>query len=627
MIKAIFYGRFDTQEGPKVVHQVPDGAIVPSPTASPQQAPFFTFSDISFFVIPRQELCGNLLQVCTNGYRILGYPICMKSAQYDRNEFIFNFCFVLAEEEDFSKYKSIVQKLADLMHGLEEQSCFLSRDFSKSGEGKVYSLCETLMEDLNSYSECMIPIDKLNTLNFKLFPVYPAPPHVKAWDVPLFTVRYEAFLDENWDLTLQKIVPYINGVNSVRIISILADVELSLAYKAIRHLIYYGCVFLLDIFSFSAIYAPTASFHSSIASDEGMQQECARYVNTRFAPTSSLRMAPVSPSSSDYRGDLSGSHHRLEDMDDNIWPIIGDTDDDDVHSNNYNTHRNKGGSSFLSETRQRPRKKRKHLDGVGIVELYASLRQGQSVKQWYTLYARQLGNVDIRRFITFGIIKGFLYRVHKYAYGPRPEGFVYTSSHADIKSLSKASSVKGGISIGSGLGSSMNSAGGATTAGEDALVSRESSIRYGRIDDQQQQQAGAMSGSYQSTNNTHSNRSHNSHSHTNSSNNIRLGSAGTSSFDHNNNHPLHHHHDDQQNSENHSTASEDLDIMDGEESKEREGGTAQEAIRFHQNLKVLEKYLDGQHCFDEICTELEISERELTARLRMVPWVVHIIHR
>lgn len=151
--------------GPKVVHQVPDGAIVPSPTASPQQAPFFTFSDISFFVIPRQELCGNLLQVCTNGYRILGYPICMKSVQYDRNEFIFNFCFVLAEEEDFSKYKSIVQKLADLMHGLEEQSCFLSRDFSKSGEGKVYSLCETLMEDLNSYSECMIPIGECAAVN------------------------------------------------------------------------------------------------------------------------------------------------------------------------------------------------------------------------------------------------------------------------------------------------------------------------------------------------------------------------------------------------------------------------------------------------------------------------------
>jgi hypothetical protein len=145
--------------GPKVVHQVPDGAIVPSSTA-PAQPLFLTFSDVSFFVIPRQELCGNLLQVCTNGYRILGYPICMKSDRYSRNEFIFNFCIVLAEEEDFSQYKSVVQKLADLMHALEEQNGFLSRDFSKTGEGKVYSLCEMLMEDLNNYCECMIPIGK-----------------------------------------------------------------------------------------------------------------------------------------------------------------------------------------------------------------------------------------------------------------------------------------------------------------------------------------------------------------------------------------------------------------------------------------------------------------------------------
>lgn len=151
----------------------------------------------------------------------------MKSARYDRNEFIFNFCLVLSEEDDFSTYKSVVQKLADLMHALEEQSQFLSRDFSKSGEGKVYSLCEMLMEDLNNYCECMIPIgmysprwelqqlswretdqsqkDELNTLNIKLFPIYPSPPAVKAWYVPLFTVRYQAFMDENWDLTMQRV--------------------------------------------------------------------------------------------------------------------------------------------------------------------------------------------------------------------------------------------------------------------------------------------------------------------------------------------------------------------------------------------------------------------------------------
>jgi nitrogen permease regulator 2-like protein len=133
---------------------------VSSSTSAPEQTPFFTFSDVSFFVIPRQELCGNLLQVCIAGYRILGYPICIKSPRYDRNEFIFNFCLVLPEDQNFTMYKSVVQKLAHLMHGLEEQKGFLSRDFSKSREGKVYSLCETLMEDLNNYSECMIPIGK-----------------------------------------------------------------------------------------------------------------------------------------------------------------------------------------------------------------------------------------------------------------------------------------------------------------------------------------------------------------------------------------------------------------------------------------------------------------------------------
>ena len=84
----------------------------------------------------------------------------MKSSVYDRNEFIFNFCIVLAEDEDFSTYKSVVHKLADLMRGLEEQGGFLSRDHSRGGEGKVHSLCETLMEDLNNYCECMIPIGK-----------------------------------------------------------------------------------------------------------------------------------------------------------------------------------------------------------------------------------------------------------------------------------------------------------------------------------------------------------------------------------------------------------------------------------------------------------------------------------
>lgn len=43
--------------------------------------------------------------------------------------------------------------------------------------------------------------------------------------------------------------------------------------------------------------------------------------------------------------------------------------------------------------------------------------------------------------------------------------------------------------------------------------------------------------------------------------------------------------------------------------------------------KTLAKYLDGLHCFDQICTELEISEKELTERLKRYPGEVLILHR
>ncbi|PYH96353.1 NPR2-domain-containing protein [Aspergillus ellipticus CBS 707.79] len=574
---AIFYSKFDTQEGPKVVHQVPDGAIVPSATA-PTQPLFLTFSDISFFVIPRQELCGNLIQVCTNGYRILGYPICMKSLRYDRNEFIFNFCVVLAEEEDFSTYKSVVQKLADLMHGLEEQNGFLSRDHSKSGEGKVYSLCETLMEDLNNYCECMIPIDELNTLNIKLFPIYPVPPPVKAWHVPLFTVRYQTFMDENWDLTMQRIVPHINGVNSVRIISILADTDFSLTCRAIRHLLYYGCLFLLDIFSFSAIYAPTAQFSSTIATDEDMQQECARYVNTLFASPITAASAALTP----------GYPSRYDP--DAVWPPVGDpvittssASEMTIPSRTPSPSPSAGTNPTSSTTTSPPRatnnnttttntssdtddtasnsvlhpSPRPVVDGVGLVELYASLKQGQSIKQWYLHHSRQLTHIDIRRLITFGIIKGFLYRVHKYAYATGNPAPPLKSSHYHHSSTT-FQIPSGPSSRGPGTGTNSPYA---SSVGDDPAPIAQ----------------------------------HQNHQH------------------------QHQHH-------NHEGAGQGTSVTSGSRAGTIvtiEGDDDEDDI----DDKTLSRYLDGMHCFDQICTELEISERELTGRLKRFPGEVLILHR
>ncbi|KAM5456825.1 Nitrogen permease regulator 2 [Microsporum audouinii] len=560
---------------PKVVHQVPDGAIVPSPSAPPGTSPLFSFSDVSFFVIPRQELCGNLIHVCTGGHRILGSPVCMKSPRYDRNEFIFNFCIVLNEEDEWGTYKTVVQKLAHLLCGLEEQSGFLSKDTSKDGEGKIYSLCETLMEDLNNYYECMIPIDELNTLNVKLFPLYPSPPIVKAWHVPLFTVRCETFMDENWDLTMRRIVPYINGINSVRKISILSDADFTLTCRAIRHLIYYGCAFLLDIFSFSAIYAPTAEFSSTIVPDKQMQCECARYVNICFSPSGipsssakSMFTVAASSSTSHQKGSVPRSSHGISVSSDDpwvehdsIWPKI----DTSIPSTS-----GEGSSKFNSKT---------IVDGVGLVELYSSLKQGQTVKQWYLKHMRELANIDVRRFITFGVIKGFLYRVHKY---PFATGRVLQHHHQRRQSNHQppSNSPMAGYSLGAATEKDVGSTSshpfsrgrlGSTASGIDPL---------------------STSKPLSKTASTHSPRDRTR-----------------------NRRSLHRYEDDGPDGDEDGFGDDDSD-GDGY----GEGGD------YGIDNKTLAKYLDGTHCFDEICVELEVTDKELTARLKRYPREVVIIH-
>lgn len=311
-------------------------------------------------------------------YRILTYPICLTKSSYDRNEFIFSFSIVLHHRTPFSPYLSVVTKLATLFKHLEETTQILSSDLSAPDTGQIFALCEILLEDLNNYSEAMIPIDEANTLNIKLFPQYPPPPSLAPHQVPLAVVNLDNLKDDNWDLTMLRILPYIDGVASIRQIARKSDAEYKLVRKAIAHLVYYGCVMLIDIFSFGACYGPTEQIRAFVDDGE-MHTEGRSYVLTNEA-----RLAVQQAKSSfEFQGRI-------------ITGLV---------------------SGQNQESMELARKASMFLDGSGLVELYLSLWSGQPLNRWCHDHAEIItsGVLDIRRFINFGVVKGFLYRVHRYA--------------------------------------------------------------------------------------------------------------------------------------------------------------------------------------------------------------------
>ncbi|KAF4125029.1 nitrogen permease regulator 2-like protein [Geosmithia morbida] len=374
MIQGIFYARFFPEEGPRIVAQSPSGCItanthsaksnhhilhndgpgVPPPTtAAAARPPLVDFDVLQEYIIPRQAFCNRYITINSpdGKYTVLGYPVVIPHSKYKRNEFIFNFGLIVESDVDQLPYEPVVRRIATTFAEMEKQNEYLSQNEATvvelpGGDGErrpIEGLLEIVKEDLNNYGECMIPVDEANTINMKLFPHHGNPPAVEGWHVPVSKTKFSEIVDPTWDLTMQKVISHIDGVSDVRRIAHAASVSLDLAKAALRHLLYYDTIILLDMFFFSACYAPRPGIHDFIRNVDGMVDECAGYVSHTAA--------------------------------------------------------------------RRP-------DNYHLIRLMASLVPGRTVLEWLWSHREAgldvLRLIDVRRFIQFGLIKGCLYRVHKY---------------------------------------------------------------------------------------------------------------------------------------------------------------------------------------------------------------------
>ncbi|KNC99135.1 nitrogen permease regulating protein NPR2 [Spizellomyces punctatus DAOM BR117] len=367
LLLAIFYSEFHPTQGPKVTFEVPENFVTSASASSTSHGastaislqsaqtsnsspslppatlmsqpsapePILDFDSISEYIIPKPELCNRLVTISTPYYKLMGYPVSIKDQKYERNALLFNLCFVFEKDANTISYEQVVRKMARVLKSLEVESEFLSNANTK---GAILNIMEQLLEDLNSYSECQIPINDANMINIKLFPKYPDPPPVHDYQVPVLIVDLEKVMDKYWDMTMRRIVPHINGVHFVRKIAEIADVDVTLVRIAIQHLLYYGCVKLVDIFQFGNVYAIRPSISYLLRSPES-QAECVQFV--------------AQPESSPPAFAL-------------------------------------------------------------LFSLYCALKPGLSIREWTEENHMWALNIDVRRFILYGVIKGFVYRVHKY---------------------------------------------------------------------------------------------------------------------------------------------------------------------------------------------------------------------
>ncbi|KAI1207055.1 nitrogen permease regulator 2 [Annulohypoxylon truncatum] len=393
MIQGIFYARFLPQEGTKIVAQSPPGCIVATTYTPHLKPPLVDFDIIQEYIIPRKAFFNRFMTVNSpdNKYSILGFPVSIPDERYHRNEFIFNFGLVVESDCDQIPYERLVRRLAVTFAEMERQHGYLSSSTSSnpsnpsedSGRRPIESLLEIVKEDLNNYGECMIPVDDANTLNMKLFPYHAPPPAVRGWHVPVPKMKLADIVDATWDLTLQKIIPHVDGVNDVRRIAWLADVSLPLTQIALQHLLYYDTVLLLDMFFFGSCYAPRPGVHDFIANRDGLVDECAGYVCISNPMAAAARGSSSSAADSVAAAGAPGDGGK---------DVVADT-------------------ASLSGGQQ-------GVSNYQLVKLMTTFCVGRSVMEWIKLHQDSgfdvLRHVDIRRLVQFGVIKGLLYRVHKY---------------------------------------------------------------------------------------------------------------------------------------------------------------------------------------------------------------------
>ncbi|EED94763.1 hypothetical protein THAPSDRAFT_261392, partial [Thalassiosira pseudonana CCMP1335] len=250
----VFYAEFDIVVGPKVCTPLYEGDNSTVDTDTLQNSIFAATSE---YIITGNELANQTITVSTHGMHILSRPMIISDTKrYERNSLLFAVGFVLRRNVDPRPYWPVLSNLSSTFRSMEVESEFLSHSRTRS---QIQIVLEDVLVSLNSkQKDCHLLLDDANLLNLQLFrPPPPPTPPVPDYAVPILLRPEWQLQMYDWDLTINWIVPHIDGCKYVKQIAQSSEVDMDMIRACLRVLKHHGVLAHVDIFRYSNVYECT----------------------------------------------------------------------------------------------------------------------------------------------------------------------------------------------------------------------------------------------------------------------------------------------------------------------------------------------------------------------------------
>ncbi|KAB7497603.1 Nitrogen permease regulator 2-like protein [Armadillidium nasatum] len=143
-IECIFLCKFHPDLGPIIVCQYPENYFSKE-----------VFESIHNYLISKLQIKKKTITLSVFGNKVSGYPNEIKDFKYLRNALIYNLCFVCDSKSRSVQYEPVVKKISEYLENFELENGFLS---SQESTEKLSGILKEIIEGLNNYGQCTVKI-------------------------------------------------------------------------------------------------------------------------------------------------------------------------------------------------------------------------------------------------------------------------------------------------------------------------------------------------------------------------------------------------------------------------------------------------------------------------------------